>query len=250
MKRAILVRHSPKPMRKAPMQITLVSTLALTLTLLGACAANTPAAKISEVTTKPMQEAMTSDQALQQLRAGNERFARGASLTRDFPAQVKATAEAQYPFAVVLSCLDSRIPVEHVFDQGIGDVFTARVAGNFANPDILGSLEFATKVVGAKTIVVLGHDKCGAVKGSCDNVQLGHISSIVENIKPSVEAVAGPSCSSKDAALVDKIAENNVDRTIKEIRQKSSILRELEEQGKLKIVGAMYDLDTGVVSFR
>ena len=165
MKRAILVRHSPKPMRKAPMQITLVSTLALTLTLLGACAANTPAAKISEVTTKPMQEAMTSDQALQQLRAGNESFARGASLTRDFPAQVKATAEAQYPFAVVLSCLDSRIPVEHVFDQGIGDVFTARVAGNFANPDILGSLEFATKVVGAKTIVVLGHDKCGAVKG-------------------------------------------------------------------------------------
>ncbi len=200
--------------------------------------------------TKAAQEAMTSEEALQRLRDGNERFVSGKPLMRDLPAQVRATAAGQYPFATVLSCLDSRIPVEHVFDQGIGDVFTARVAGNFVNADILGSMEFASKVAGSKLIVVVGHDKCGAVKGSCDGVQLGHITSLVEAIQPSVAAVSGPTCNSSDAPLVERIAENNVERTIEQIREKSALLKELEDQGKVKIVGAMYDLDSGRVLFK
>jgi len=206
--------------------------------------------RLAKVVTQVEQQAMTLDESLERLREGNRRFAEGRPLPRDLPAQVKEASAGQYPFAVVLSCLDSRIPVEHVFDQGIGDVFTARVAGNVVNPDILGSMEFATKVAGAKVIVVVGHDRCGAMKGACDNVQLGNLTALVASIQPSVTAVAGPACNSKDAALIDRIAENNVERTIAQIREKSPVLRELEAQGQLKIVGAMYDLDSGNVQFR
>lgn len=217
---------------------------------LAACATSERAQRTVEVMTKATQEAMTTEAALQRLREGNERFVSGRPLMRDLPAQVQATAAGQYPFATILSCLDSRIPVEYVFDQGIGDVFTARVAGNFVNADILGSMEFASKVAGSKLIVVVSHDKCGAVKGSCDGVQLGHVTSLVEAIQPSVAAVAGPTCNSSDAPLVERIAENNVERTIKQIREQSPLLKELEDQGKLKIVGAMYDLDSGRVVFK
>ncbi|MEZ4466380.1 MAG: carbonic anhydrase family protein [bacterium] len=200
------------------------------------------------VLTQETQRAMTQEQAMQRLRDGNARFVAGKLLARDLPAQVKATAQGQFPFAVVLSCLDSRIPVEYVFDQGIGDLFTARVAGNFVNDDILGSMEFATQVVGSKLIVVMGHTSCGAVKGSCDNVQLGKISDLVNEIQPSVQAVAGHTCTSKDAAAVDKIADHNVGRTIAELRRRSAIIRDQEARGEVKIVGAMYDVATGKVS--
>ncbi len=220
------------------------------LTLTSACATPQQPVRLAKVVTQVEQQAMTLDESLERLREGNRRFAEGRPLPRDLPAQVKEASAGQYPFAVVLSCLDSRIPVEHVFDQGIGDVFTARVAGNVVNPDILGSMEFATKVAGAKVIVVVGHDRCGAMKGACDNVQLGNLTALVASIQPSVTAVAGPACNSKDAALIDRIAENNVERTIAQIREKSPVLRELEAQGQLKIVGAMYDLDSGNVQFR
>ena len=220
------------------------------LTLTAACATPQQPVRLTKVVTQAEQQAMTLDESLERLREGNRRFAEGRPLPRDLPAQVKDAAAGQYPFAVVLSCLDSRIPVEHVFDQGIGDVFTARVAGNVVNPDILGSMEFATKVVGAKVIVVVGHDRCGAMKGACDNVQLGNLTALVGSIQPSVAAAAGPTCNSKDAALIDRIAEHNVERTIAQIREKSPVMRELEAQGQLKIVGAMYDLDTGSVQFR
>ena len=206
-------------------------------------------APVVQPTTQAAQQAMTPDAALTALQQGNQRFAAGQTSARDLRSAVQASAEGQYPFAVVLSCLDSRIPVEAVFDQGIGDLFVARVAGNFVNTDILGSMEFATQVVGAKLIVVMGHDKCGAVKGSCDHVELGHVTQLVSSIKPSVEAVAGPTCSSKDGALVDRIAEHNVRRNLDEIRSKSEVIRKLESEGKVKLVGAMYQLSTGQVSF-
>lgn len=197
------------------------------------------------------QSALTPDAVLTMLQQGNARFLAGQSLHRNYMEQVAATSAGQYPAAVVLSCIDSRAPAELLFDQGVGDIFNIRVAGNFINPDNLGSMEFATKVAGAKLVVVMGHTACGAVKGSCDNVQLGHVSSLVNTIQPSVQAVTpeGQTCSSKDEQLVDKIATHNVQRTISEIRERSSIIAELENSGAIKIVGAMYDVATGQVQF-
>jgi carbonic anhydrase len=207
---------------------------------------------VRDVMTRERQQALTPDQALEILKEGNERFLRGERIHRDLVAQVGATAAGQYPFAVVLGCVDSRAPAELLFDLGVGDIFNARVAGNFINDDLLGSLEFTTKVAGAKLIVVKGHTACGAVKGACENVRLGHISSLVDEIRPSVEAVTpdGESCSASNIELVDSIAAHNVDRTIAEIRERSAIIAELEQQGAVKIVGAMYDLATGKVEFR
>jgi carbonic anhydrase len=206
---------------------------------------------VRDVMTQEIQAALTPEQALQTLKDGNERFVSGERINRDLVAQVDATAGGQYPFAVVLGCVDSRVPAELVFDLGVGDVFNARVAGNFVNDDILGSMEFATKVSGAKLIVVMGHTACGAVKGSCENVQLGNISSLVNEIRPSVEAVTpeGETCSAGNIELVDSIAAHNVDRTIAKIRERSEIIAELEQEGSVKIVGAMYDLETGKVKF-
>jgi carbonic anhydrase len=197
------------------------------------------------------QSAITSEQVLEALEAGNQRFVDGVSIERDFSSQVEATATGQYPGAVILSCIDSRVPAEIVFDQGVGDVFSARVAGNIIDPHTIGSIEFATKVAGAKLVVVMGHTSCGAVKGSCDNVQLGHISSLVDTIQPSVEAVTpeGETCASSNAALVDEIAAHNVERTLDNLRAESDIISTLESDGDIMLVGAMYDVATGRVTF-
>lgn len=194
---------------------------------------------------------LTPDQIVSALQAGNARFVAGETIPRDMSAQVVATAAGQFPGAVILSCIDSRVPAEIVFDQGVGDLFSVRVAGNVINPDVIGSIEFATKVAGSKVIVVMGHTSCGAVKGSCDNVQLGHISSLVNYIRPSVEAVVeeGEECSSSNESLVDRVAAHNVDRTIENLRAESEIIRELEASGDVILVGAMYDVASGVVSF-
>jgi carbonic anhydrase len=164
---------------------------------------------------------------------------------------VAQTGTGQFPFAAVLGCIDSRVPAEYVFDQGIGDIFNARVAGNFVNIDILGSLEFACKAAGSKAIVVLGHSSCGAVKGACDHVELGNLTHMLANIQPAMDAVTGDyeDKSSKNAAYVQDVADRNVALTVAKIKSDSSVLNELYENGEIDIVGAMYDVHTGVVSF-
>jgi carbonic anhydrase len=201
--------------------------------------------------TKESQAAMTPQAALAELRTGNARFVAGKSQVRNLPAKVRATASGQYPFAVILSCLDSRQPIEMVFDQGIGDVFSARVAGNVLNDDIVGSMEFACQAAGAKLIAVIGHSNCGAVKGAVDDVQLGSLTGLLSKIKPAmaqVPAGAQPP-SSKDHDYVQKVAEANVRLAMRQIRERSPGLREMIEQGKIALVGGMYDLETGEVHF-
>jgi carbonic anhydrase len=199
---------------------------------------------------KLQQDAITPDAALKLLMEGNHRFVSGSSLHRDYPAQVKATSGGQYPFAVVLSCLDSRSAPEIVFDRGIGDLFVARVAGNYATADIVGSMEFATKVSGAKLILVLGHTECGAIKGACDNVELGNLTTVMRAIQPAVNEVTSVpgERSSKNKQFVMAVAQANVRRTVANIRATSPILSDLEKAGQLKIVGAMQDISTGEVT--
>jgi carbonic anhydrase len=210
-----------------------------------------PAGETAVVQTKESQAAMTPQAALARLRDGNARFVAGRPLTRDLPAAVRGTAAAQYPFAVVLSCLDSRQPIELIFDQGIGDVFNARVAGNVLNEDILGSMEFGCKVSGARLIVVLGHSHCGAIKGAIDHVQLGNLTSLLDRIEPAVAAVPndGSPRNSKNDAFVEKVAESNVRLAMKQIRDRSPVLREMLDQKQIDLVGGMYDLSTGRVHF-
>jgi carbonic anhydrase len=206
---------------------------------------------LTPVQTKESQSAMTPQQALAELRDGNARFIAGKSLKRDFPSQVKATASGQYPFVVVLSCLDSRQPIEIVLDQGIGDIFSARIAGNVLDDDILGSMEFACKVSGAKLIAVIGHSNCGAIKGAVDDVQLGNLSGLLIKIKPAIDAVPDDSQprTSKNYAFVDQVSEANVRLVMKEIRERSPILREMLDKREIGLVGGMYDLKTGKVQF-
>lgn len=210
-----------------------------------------PAPRTDRVLTAQEQQALTPDQVMARLLGGNERFVNGSKTTRDHSALVRDAATGQAPKAIVLSCVDSRVPVEDVFDQGIGDIFVARVAANIENTDILGSIEFATKVSGAKLIVVMGHESCGAIKAAIDNVQLGNITALLENVKPAVAAMAdypGEKTSS-NPEFVHLVAEKNVQITIKNIRDKSPIVAELEADGKVKIVGALYNLHTGEVEF-
>ena len=199
------------------------------------------------VSTKESLAAMKPADALEKLKQGNGRFVSGASGPRDLKAQVKATASGQYPFAAVLSCMDSRVPPEMVFDQGIGDLFVVRVAGNVIDSDDLGSLEYGTKVVGSKLIIVMGHTSCGAVKGAIEDVQLGNLTMLLEKIRPVVKA-SGPG-DAHDAAYVDRVAEANVRQSIREMREKSPTIRELADSGKIGIAGAMYDVSTGKVTF-
>ncbi len=204
----------------------------------------------SKTLTADSQAAITPDMAIQWLKDGNKRFVDKQRLSRNLNEQVAQTGGGQYPFAAVLGCIDSRVPAEVVFDQGIGDIFTARVAGNFVNTDILGSLEFACKVAGSKAILVLGHTHCGAVKGACDNVELGNLTSMLANIKPAVDSISeSGDRSSKNPQFVQKVAESNVKLTIENIRSKSPILKEMEDNGEIKIVGAMYDVETGKVEW-
>jgi carbonic anhydrase len=185
------------------------------------------------------------------LKDGNERFVSGNPTELDDLKKIKKTAEGQYPLAAVVSCIDSRIPPEFVFDQGIGDLFVARIAGNFVNDDILGSLEFATKVSGARIIVIMGHTECGAIRGACDEVELGLLTATLANINPAVAAVQGDftTRSSKDAKFVQAVAEENVRLTMQMLRDRSVVLRRMIDAGELGLVGAMYDVSSGKVEF-
>jgi carbonic anhydrase len=220
------------------------AALAVCLGILSApAAADQPAEP--EVQTRESQAAMTPASALERLKAGNARFVSNTMKPRNWSAKMLATASGQYPFAIVLGCMDSRGPVEIVFDQGIGDVFVLRVAGNVVNNDELGSLEYALHV-GTKLIVVMGHTSCGAVKGAIDGVELGHLTGLLAQIHPAVKEAG---CGAKDAGCVDKAAEKNVRNSMKEIRERSPYVAKALDEGKVGLVGAMYDLSTGKVTF-
>lgn len=212
---------------------------------------NTALANPGVALTPEGQAAITPDKALEMLKQGNVRFVSSEAIKYDRLARVKQTAEGQFPFAAIVSCLDSRIPPEIVFDRGIGDLFVARIAGNFVNDDILGSLEFATKLAGAKLIVVMGHTECGAVKGACDSAQLGLLTSTLANINPAVKAVTGNFTprNSQNADFVQAVTEMNVQLTMKKLRDRSVVLREMIDSGQISLVGAMYDIASGKVSF-
>ena len=203
--------------------------------------------------TKEAQAKISPMGAVEILRQGNERFMKNRKAERDLLEQVKDTATGQYPFATILSCIDSRVSAELIFDQGVGDIFSVRVAGNIVNEDLLGSMEFACKLAGTKVIVVLGHTSCGAVKGACDDAHLGNLTTLLSKIKPAVQAVALPEDpaerTSKNLDFVDQVAETNVRMTIENIRKQSPVLRIMEEDGEIALVGAMYDISTGKVDF-
>lgn len=201
--------------------------------------------------TKESQASVTPAMALQYLKEGNERFLNNSKADRDLLEQVSETGSGQFPFAVILSCIDSRVSSELIFDQGIGDVFNARIAGNFINEDILGSMEFACKLAGSKLILVLGHTSCGAVKGVCDHAEMGNLTAVMNKLKPALEATDDPTedRSSKNAAFVDKVAETNVRLTMEGIKQNSPILKEMIEEGAVGLAGGMYDVNTGKVTF-
>ena len=203
--------------------------------------------------TAESQSQMTPEMALELLKEGNQRFLRGAPRERKLNQQVIETAYGQYPFASIIGCIDSRVPTSLIFDQGIGSLFSARVAGNIVNDDILGSLEFACKLAGAKLVVVLGHTSCGAVKGACDQAELGNLTALLSKINPAVLAVTDPENpeerTSKNAAFVDAVALENVRLTAQNVRTYSNVLRSMEKEGAIKIIGAMYDVATGEVRF-
>ena len=203
--------------------------------------------------TSDVQAAMTPDVALQLLKDGNRRFRENSRADRNLLEQVEATREGQWPFAVFLSCIDSRAPAELVFDLGIGDVFNARVAGNFINRDILGSMEFGCKVAGAKLVVVMGHTHCGAVKGACDDVRLGNLTEMLAKLQPAVASVTDPADpaqrNSANPEFVQSVSEKNVELMLDSIRELSPLLQEMSDAGEIRIVGAMYDVETGAVSF-
>src|SRR5262249_11922443 len=200
------------------------------------------------VQTQASQAEMTPAKALTLLKEGNARFASGRVTARDYPAQVRGTAGGQYPFAAIVSCMDSRVPAEIVCDRGLGDIFNLREAGNVVDVDTLGGLEYAAKVVGVKLIVVMGHSHCGAVKGAIDGVQLGNLTELLKKIEPAM-AKPVPAAKSKDDAYVQRVAEANVRLQMKEIQDKSPVIKELIQSGKVGIAGAMYDIETGKVTF-
>ena len=205
---------------------------------------------VEKVLTKEEQDALSPDDVIKSLKEGNERFVANDLTARDHNAQVRKAIDGQFPKAVILSCVDSRVPVEDVFDKGIGDIFVARVAGNFVNVDILGSMEFGCKVSGSKVILVLGHEHCGAVKAAVDDVKLGNITDMLTKIRPAVDAVTyDGDRTSKNAEFVHMVCEENVRKTMNDIREKSPILKEMEDNGEIKIIGGVYDMDTGAVDF-
>lgn len=207
--------------------------------------------RVERVLTQEEQNNLTPDDVLTALREGNERFISGRLTSRDHSAQVRAAALGQFPKAIILSCVDSRIPVEDVFDRGIGDLFVARVAGNFENTDILGSMEFATRVSGAKVIFVLGHEQCGAVMAAIDGVELGNITPMLEHISVAVRHFSdydGEKTSANEE-FVHMVEEQNVLQTMADIRTRSAIIKEMEDDGELKIAGGIYGMTTGEVRF-
>ncbi|MFH1299596.1 MAG: carbonic anhydrase family protein [Planctomycetota bacterium] len=254
-----MIKKSPNPLLSC----------CLFVILLTGCAQNQPAATKAEATeeknsevevdVKPLvnrvltqaeQNALTPDQVLTLLKEGNQRFVAGTLTARDHSKLVREAALGQYPKAVVLSCLDSRVPVEDVFDRGIGDIFVARVAGNFENTDILGSMEYACKVAGSKLVFVLGHERCGAVNAAIDGVELGNITAMLANIKPAVDHFKDykGEKTSTNREFVKMVTAQNVLGTIDRIRINSPILKEMEQKGEIKIVGGIYNMQTGEIS--
>lgn len=201
--------------------------------------------------TKEMQAAITPSMALELLKEGNKRFVNNLKVNRNLLQQANETSDGQHPFAVILSCIDSRTSAELIFDQGLGDVFSVRIAGNIINEDILGSMEFGCKVAGSKILVVLGHTKCGAVKGACDHIEMGNLTALLTKIRPAVddEKTTTENRNSGNSEFVEKVATINVKRTVKAITQRSPILKEMIERGEIGIVGGTHDITTGLVTF-
>jgi len=201
--------------------------------------------------TRKTQEILTPQLAIEILKEGNDRFVNNIKVNRNLLEQVNETSSGQFPFAAILSCIDSRTSAELIFDQGLGDVFSIRIAGNILNDDILGSMEYACKIAGSKLIVVLGHTKCGAIAGACDNVELGHVTKLLNKVKPAIaiETETKTERNSGNKAFVDNVAKNNVTLTVQQVKEQSPLLREMEQLGKIKIIGGLYDLDTGKVTF-
>ncbi len=227
------------------------ANLGTSLLLTGTGGLSTAPGRPDLATLQQAQAAATPSQVLDWLRRGNERFASGRQQPRDLLHDQRVTAAGQYPRAIILSCIDSRAPAEFIFDAGLGDLFNARIAGNIADADLVGSMEFACGVSGAKLVVVMGHTSCGAIQGACDRVQLGNLTGLLEKIQPAVAAVHGVAGerNSKNKAFVEAVAEANVRLTAQRIRERSPILRGMEEEGKIGIVGCIYDLETGRVRF-
>ena len=198
--------------------------------------------------TKYTQDSLTSKDALEILVEGNNRFVQNLKVQRNLQDQVFETSKGQFPFAVILSCIDSRVPAELVFDQGIGDIFSVRVAGNIVNEDVLGSIEYACKVAGSKIVVVMGHTKCGAVTAACKNVELGNITSLLSKISPAVSLIKAKNGLMNDDAI-EEVSKVNMKFSIDRIREESPILAEMESKGEIEIIGAMYDVSNGQVEF-
>ena len=201
--------------------------------------------------TKEIQSAITPSMALNLLNEGNKRFLNNLKINRNLLQQANETSDGQNPFAIILSCIDSRTSAELIFDQGLGDIFSVRIAGNIINEDILGSMEFACKVAGSKIIVVLGHTKCGAVKGACDHIEMGNLTALLNKIRPAVddETLTKENRNSNNSVFVENVATINVKRTVKSIMQRSPILKEMIESGQIGIVGGTHDISTGEVTF-
>jgi carbonic anhydrase len=200
--------------------------------------------------TKAQRETLTADDIIALMKKGNQRFRLGQESPHNYLAQQKATAKGQYPAAVILSCIDSRAPAETIMDLGIGDCFNARVAGNIANDDILGSMEFACKLAGAKVVLVMGHTACGAIKGAIDNVQLGNLTELLAKIRPAMQATQYQGeRSAKNSGFVDAVARKHVELTLTDIHRRSAVLADLESSGAIRMVGAMYNIDTGLLAF-
>ena len=201
--------------------------------------------------TKELQADITPAKAIELLKEGNKRFINNLKVNRNLLQQVNETSDGQHPLAVILSCIDSRTSAELIFDQGLGDIFSVRIAGNILNEDILGSMEFACKVAGSKLVVVLGHSKCGAIKGACDGVEMGNLTTLLSKVKPAIEAEKTITVqrNASNGEFVEKVAELNVKLTMHEILERSSILKDMVVSGEIKIIGGMYDVGTGVVDF-
>jgi len=201
--------------------------------------------------TKETQDILTPEHALEILKGGNERFVNNIKAHRDLLEQVNVTSSGQFPFAAILSCIDSRTSAELIFDQGLGDIFSIRIAGNILNEDILGSMEFACKIAGSKLIVVLGHTKCGAIEYACNDIVLGNITNLLNKIKPAIqlETETKAERNGNNRVFMNNVTTNNVHLTVKKIKEQSTLLAELEASGEIKIIGGLYDLDTGLVTF-
>ncbi len=201
--------------------------------------------------TKESRDKLNPETALNILKQGNERFVNNINTHRNLLQQVNETSAGQFPFACVLSCIDSRTSAELIFDQGLGDIFSIRIAGNILNEDILGSMEYACKIAGSKLVVVLGHTKCGAIQGACDNIEMGNITALLSKIKPAIakETKTASNRDSTNKEFVDNVTTNNIFNTVQQIKIQSQLLSEMEQTKQIKIVGGLYDLDTGKVTF-